>query len=378
MKAAKKTKKIPLQKAISVKTIHGVSQIISYVMINIFSRDLKFFIIEDTGNFDLIFGMDGLRKINAILDITAFKMSYTINTQLIHYTINDDTTDIERLKIDQLIQENNIQELLPFNTKVCATIRTTTNIPVWTKQFPYPMSAKDFVNKEINKLLKNGIIRPSYSPYNSPIWVVPKDGFNEDGTPKKRLVIDYGKLNAQTIFDRYPMPDINIILSNLGEAKFFSKIDLESGFHQIKIKEEDIEKTAFSVNGAKYEFTRMPFGLRNAPSIFQRTIDDMLCPFIGKFAYVYMDDVIIFSKTREEHLEHISKIITIFTEGHMRISTEKSFFFHQEIEYLGQIISHGRITVSPKKLRQLKSLKHHRLCDNFEAFWEWLEHTENT
>lgn len=98
------------------------------------------------------------------------------------------------------------------------------------------------------------------------------------------------------------MPDINVILSNLGESTYFSKKNLESGFHQILIKECDKEKTAFSVNGAKYEFNRMPFGLKNAPSIFQRAIHDILRPFIGKFAYVYMDDVIIFSKTEDEHL----------------------------------------------------------------------------
>lgn len=159
------------------------------------------------------------------------------------------------------------------------------------------VSCSTFVKKDIENLLKNGIITPSYSPYNSPIWVVPKKGINEDGTPKQRLVIDYRKLNLHTIFDRYPIPDISIILSNLGESKYFSKIDLESGFDQILFDEIDKEKTAFSVDGAKYEFNRMPFGLKNAPSIFQRAIDDVLRPFIGKFAYVYMDDVIIFSKT---------------------------------------------------------------------------------
>lgn len=198
--------------------------------------------------------------------------------------------------------------------------------------------------------------------------MVPKEGFNKDGTPKKRLVIDYGKLNAQTIFDRYPMPDINVILSNLGNSTFFSKIDLESGFHQIRIREQDIEKTAFSVNGAKYEFTRMPFGLKNAPSIFQRTVDDMLRPYIGKFAYVYMDDVIIFSKTREEHLQHITQIIEVFTKGHMRISTEKSFFFHQEIEYLGQVISHGRITVAPTKIQAIQDFKQPQTLRQLRSF----------
>lgn len=87
------------------------------------------------------------------------------------------------------------------------------------------------------------------------------------------------------------------------------------------------------MNGAKYEFTRLPFGLKNAPSIFQRAVDDILRPFIGKFAYVYMDDVIIFSKSEEEHFEHIMNVIKAFTEAHMRISSEKSFFFEQKIEF---------------------------------------------
>lgn len=313
-------------------------------------------------------GIDGLRRINADLKLTTLTMTYSKHHQLQYYTTTEGVTDEERLEIDQLINKNNHQKLLPFNTNVVATIRTTVNTPVWTKQFPYPMSSRDFVNKEIEKLLTNGIIRPSHSPYNSPIWVVPKEGTNEDGSPKKRLVIDYGKLNKQTTFDRYPMPDINIILSNLGEAAFFSKIDLESGFHQIRIKEEDIEKTAFSINGAKYEFTRMPFGLKNAPSIFQRTVDDMLRPFIGKFAYVYMDDVIIFSKTREEHMEHIRQIIETFTKNHMRISTEKSFFFHREIEYLGQIIKQGRITVAPAKIKTIREFQPPRTLRQLRSF----------
>lgn len=112
------------------------------------------------------------------------------------------------------------------------------------------MSATKFVESEIKKLMENGIILPSRSPYNSPIWVVPKKGLNSDGTPKQRMVIDFRKLNDKTIFDRYPMPNTNMILSNLGKSRYFSTIDLESGFYQIRIKEVDKEKTAFAVNGA--------------------------------------------------------------------------------------------------------------------------------
>lgn len=340
-----------------VKTIHGQSEISHYVNINVFSNVLKFFVIDFLGNFDSILGMDGLRKINAKLDLMSFELTYRkiCKDPFIHYTIQENIEENFKNVIDRLIMKYIDTPTLPFNTKVKAEIRTENNNPIWTRQFPYPMSCNDFVNSEIEKLLKDGIIRPSHSPYNSPIWVVPKAGFNDNGTPKKRLVIDYQKLNSNTIFDRYPMPHINVILSNLGEAKYFSKLDLESGFHQILIRESGIEKTAFSVNGAKYEFTRMPFGLKNAPSIFQRTIDDIIRPFMGKCAYVYMDDVIIFSKTKEEHLEHIAKIIESFTEAHMKISSEKSHFFEEKIEFLGNIISQGRVTVNPKKLETIKN-----------------------
>lgn len=258
------------------------------------------------------------------------------------------------------MKKNNRFEELPFNTRVFATIRTTDNEPVWSKAYPYPMSSANFVNSEIHRLLDSGIIRPSQRPYNSPIWVVPKKGFNADGTPKQRLVIYFKKLNDKTIFDRYPMPDINMILSNLGEARFFSTIDLESGFHQIKIKESDKEKTSFSVNGAKYEFNRMPFGLKNAPSIFQRAIDDVLRPYIGKFAHVYMNDVLVFSKTREEHARHLEIIIDTLHAANMKVSDEKSKFFMQQVNFLGHIISNGRIRVDPKKIEAIENYAEHQ------------------
>lgn len=122
------------------------------------------------------------------------------------------------------------------------------------------------------------------------------------------MVIDYRKLNAVTVADRYPIPEINEVLANLGKNKYFTVIDLKSGFHQIPLKECDVEKTAFSVNNGKFEFVRLPFGLKNAPSIFQRTLDDVLRDHIGKICYVYIDDIIIFSKTEKEHFENLRKI----------------------------------------------------------------------
>lgn len=146
-----------------------------------------------------------------------------------------------------------------------------------------------------------------------------------------------------------------MILSNLVGAEYFSKIDLESGYHQIMIKEGDKEKTAFSLNGAKFEINRMSFDLKNSGSIFQRAIDDILHPFIGKFTYVYIDYVIIFSETVEEHIEHITKIIESLTEANMKIAPEKSHFYKIKIEFLGHLVSENRITVDPEKIETIEN-----------------------
>ncbi|KAH8314207.1 hypothetical protein KR074_002881, partial [Drosophila pseudoananassae] len=135
-------------------------------------------------------------------------------------------------------------EALTFNTSVIASIRTTSDEPVYSKLYPYPMGAADFVNNEIKELLQNGIIRPSRSPYNSPAWVVDKKGTDDNGSKKKQLVIDFRKLNERTIADRYPMPSIPMILANLGKAQFFTTLDLKSGYHQIYLAEKDREKTS--------------------------------------------------------------------------------------------------------------------------------------
>jgi len=144
---------------------------------------------------------------------------------------------------------------------VVATIRTVSEKPIYAKLYPYPMGAADFVNSEIQDLLKNGIIQKSKSPYNNPIWVLDKKGVDESG-----------KLNERTIPDRYPMPKISMILGNIGKARYFTTLDLKSGYHQITLAERDREKTSFSVNGGKYEFRRLPFGCVKSRSFKHRKI----------------------------------------------------------------------------------------------------------
>lgn len=299
--------------------------------------------------------MQGLKEIGATIDLINNRLNYKCRGKMhkINFTVNNEDY---RERIEEIMNKNlYTNEKLPYTTTIEGTIRTKSDEPIWTKQYPYPYSDNEFINKEIQDLLRNEIIQPSRSPYNSPIWTVAKKGTDDQGKPKRRMVVDFQKLNAQTITDRYPIPDVNMTIQNLGKAKIFTTLDLESGFHQIRIKKEDREKTAFSINGAKYEFLRMPFGLKNAPSIFQRCVDDILRPYIGKFAYVYIDDVLIYSSTPEEHIEHIETIVNALHKANMKISSEKSHFFKEEIEYLGHIIKHNGITVDPTKIETIRN-----------------------
>lgn len=307
----------------------------------------------------MLLGEQGLRTTKAEINLFDYSLKYKYkkeminNEQKINYTISNETY---RGDIEKIMERNNkTSEILPFTTTIQASIRTKSEDPIYVKQYPYPMSDNEFINNEIQKLLDNEIIQPSRSPYNSPIWTVAKKGTDDQGKPKRRMVVDFQKLNAQTITDRYPIPDVGMTIQNLGKAKIFTTLDLESGFHQILIKESDREKTAFSVNGAKYEFLRMPFGLKNAPSIFQRCVDDILRPYIGKFAHVYIDDVLIYSSSPEEHLEHIRTIVNALHTANMKISDEKSHFFQDSVEYLGHIIKHNKITVDPNKVDAIKN-----------------------
>jgi len=121
-------------------------------------------------------------------------------------------------------------EALPYNANIIGTIRTENEDPIYSKLYPYPMGVSDFVNTETQAMLRDGIIRPSRSPYNNPVWVVDKKGTDEQRNTKKRLVIDFRKLNLKTVDDKYPIPNVVFILANLGKAKYFTTLDLKFGF----------------------------------------------------------------------------------------------------------------------------------------------------
>lgn len=368
---------------IKVQSVGGTVEVSHHTFLQLFGKDAgkhKFLLLNELVACDGIIGNDILEKTNATINmgqrymtIDNIKIPLSDNSKLNNIAIHNDkiTQDQER-KIKEIFNKyKNIciepNEKLTYTTTVEGEIRTKTDNPIYSKSYPYPCALKNEVEKEIDELLRNNIIQKSRSPYNSPVWIVPKKE-DHSGEKKFRMVIDYRKLNKETIADRYPIPEISEVLANMGGNKFFSLIDLKSGFHQIKMKNKDVEKTAFSINNAKYEFLRLPFGLKNAPSIFQRCLDDILREHIGKQCYVYIDDVVIFGRTEEEHLKNLEEVVSTLEKANMKIQTDKCEFMKKEVEFLGYIITENGIKTNTKKTEAVTKLKPPKTIKELRSF----------
>ncbi|CAB4403215.1 unnamed protein product [Rhizophagus irregularis] len=189
-----------------------------------------------------------------------------------------------------------------------------------------------FIKKEVEQLLKMGKIRKSWSPWASPVTLAGKKMGNY------RFCIDYRKLNNVTKSDAYPLPRIDELLEKYRTARWFTSLDLAAGYHQVEMTEEDREKTAFICSQGLYEYNVMPFGLKNAPGTFQRLMDEILKEYIGEFVIVYLDDIMIYSKNFEEHMEHIDKVLNKLRENNLIVKLKKCKFGERNIEFLGHIV----------------------------------------
>ena len=210
----------------------------------------------------------------------------------------------------------------------------------------YRMSPAELqeLQRQLEIYLEKGWIRPSISEYGAPILFARK----ADGS--LRLCVDYRSLNAMTIKDSGPLPLSSELFDQLHGAKYFTSLDLHSGYHQCRIHPDDIHKTAFKTRYGTFEFVVMPFGLTNAPAAFSRLMASVLRPFLDRFVVSFLDDVLIYSKTEEEHLDHIRQVLAAFDAANLKVKLSKCSFAQESTRFLGYIVSSKGLSVDPKKV----------------------------
>ncbi|GKC79548.1 putative reverse transcriptase domain-containing protein [Tanacetum coccineum] len=215
---------------------------------------------------------------------------------------------------------------------------------------PYRLAPTELqeLSTQLQELSDKGFIRPNSSPWGAPVLFVKK----KDGS--FRMCIDYRELNKLTMKNRYPLPIIDDLFDQLQGLRVYSNIDLRSGYHQLRVREEYIPKTAFKTRYGHYEFQVMPFGLTNAPTVFMNLMNRVCKPYLDKFVIVFIDDILIYSKSKEEHAEHLKLILELLKKEELYAKFSKCEFWLLKVQFLGHVIDSEGIHVDPTKIESIK------------------------
>ena len=235
---------------------------------------------------------------------------------------------------------------LPPMRTIGHTINTADHPPISRPAYRLSPKEKEEVERQVKNLLSRGLIRPSNSPYGSPVLFVQK----KDGS--LRMCIDYRAVNKVTTKDKYPLPRIDDLVDKLRGATHFSSLDLQSGYHQIRIADKDVQKTAFKTHEGLYEFMVLPFGLTNAPAAFQREMKAIfgMLPYV----LVYLDDILIYSKNAEEHEIYLRHTLQVLRDNKLYAELSKCEFFKEKAKFLSHMIGQDEIQADPEKISAIK------------------------
>lgn len=345
-------------------------------------------VLPDATNNSTLLGMDFLQKAKVVLNLAENKWNFSDEPRRKYsFVIPYQTKRLEEPPIvvnNCQLRENEGQQLTTsqrhetdallnkyktvFKVGGDATtfiehhINTGNNPPVSVPPYRMSPSKKELLKKELDSLLEQGIIEECESPYASPVVLIPKP----DG--KVRLCIDFRHLNSQTVPDTYPLPRIDDLLNEAKPTPFMSTIDLRSGYHQVKVAEEDQLKTAFVCPFGIYKFTRMAFGLRNAPATFSRLIDKFRSGLNNVFALSYLDDIIVLSPTFQKHLSDLEQVFKRLTLFKLNANREKCHFCCEKVKYLGHYITKDGIAVDPQKTAAIADMPSPKTVKQVQSF----------
>jgi len=270
--------------------------------------------------------------------------------------------------IKQVLEEfpNVMPEDLPPRRRVDHAIEVVPRVAPPAKA-PYRMSHEELkeLKVQLEELLAKGYIKPSKSPYGAPVLFVHK----KDGT--LRMCVNYRALNKATVKNQCPLPRIDDLFDYLSGAKVFSRIDLRSGYYQIRITEGDEEKTACRTRYGSYEFLVMPFGLTNAPATFCTLMNDIFREWLDDFVVVYIDDILIYSVSLEEHAEHLRKVFQRLRENKLYAKLEKCEFGVTEVNFLGHRITQEGLKMDDHKVKAIVDWEPPKSVPALKSFWEW-------
>nr|GFA62824.1 putative reverse transcriptase domain-containing protein [Tanacetum cinerariifolium] len=377
---------IPLDNALSLSTHMLKSVIISHEFRNCPIRvgeDIRFanLLPLEMSDFDIILGMDWLTEHRATIDFHSkcvnfgdlnnlkfiyhgsrpgkpIKIIFALKARtLISYgcegfiaSIKDTSFDGPHLESHPVVR--NFPDVFPDELpgfpperEVKFTIELIPGAQPISKA-PYKMAPVELkeLKDQLQELLERGFIRPSVSPWGAPVLFVKK----KDGS--MRLCIDYRELNRITVRNRYPLSRIDDLFDQLQGAKFFSKINLRSCYHQLHVKDRDVSKTTFRTHYGHYEFLVMPFRLTNAPAIFMDLMNRIFYEYLDKFVIVFIDDILVYSKTREEHEDHLRIVLEILLQKKLYAKFSKCDFWLGQVAFLGHIVSADGITMDPEAI----------------------------
>lgn len=260
--------------------------------------------------------------------------------------IGDDVDADKTKQVRELLTEfSDVLTDVPGKTDIIShSIQLTSKEHIRSRPYPVPQSLRDTIEDEVQTMLEMGVIEKSTSPYASPVVIVKK----KDG--KNRFCVDYRKINAVTVIDNEPIPNMDDLIANVGDAKVFTKIDLSKGYWQIPVIDEDREKTAFVTTSGQYQFRVLPFGMVNAPALFTRMMRSLLHGLPNVVHYI--DDILIYSPTWDEHVDDVRRVLERIREAHLTARPTKCDVGCSKVEFLGHIVGQGEVIPLPDKIKK--------------------------